>query len=513
MNTFGPPKLVLTRGEGAHVWDEDGNRYLDLLGGIAVNALGHGHPALVEAVTDQLHTLGHVSNFFATAPQVELAERLLALLGRRRPGVLHQLRRRGQRGRDQADPAHRPHPPGRGRGRLPRPHHGRARADRQGRLPRAVRAAARRRHLRPVRRRGRARGGRHRRDRRGRARADPGRGRRRRAARRATSPPRAAITAEHGALLWLDEIQTGMGRTGALVRPPAAEPAVVARTSSPWPRGWAAASRSAPASASATPATLLEPGQPRHHLRRQPGGVRRRARRDRHDRDGRPARRTSPQLGEQPARAAWPPTRASPRSAARACCIGLTLDRADGRAGRRAAGAGRRLHRQRPRPPTGSGSRRRWCSPRQDADASWPPGPASSTRPGPTGGPRMTRHFLRDDDLTPAEQAEVLDLAADLKAERRTTASRWRGPRTRRADLRQADPAHPGRRSRPASPSWAAPRCWSTAARRIGTRESRRRTSPGCSAGRSPRSCGAPYAPEPDRRHGRRTPACRSSTR
>ena len=47
MNTFGPPKKVLTRGEGAHVWDEDGKEYVDLLGGIAVNALGHGHPALV----------------------------------------------------------------------------------------------------------------------------------------------------------------------------------------------------------------------------------------------------------------------------------------------------------------------------------------------------------------------------------------------------------------------------------------------------------------------------------
>jgi acetylornithine/N-succinyldiaminopimelate aminotransferase len=81
MNTFGPPKLVLTRGEGAYVWDDQGNRYLDLLGGIAVNALGHAHPALVAAVTTQLQTLGHVSNFFATEPQVELAERLLALLG------------------------------------------------------------------------------------------------------------------------------------------------------------------------------------------------------------------------------------------------------------------------------------------------------------------------------------------------------------------------------------------------------------------------------------------------
>jgi acetylornithine aminotransferase len=81
MNTFGPPKLVLTKGEGPYVWDVDGNRYLDLLGGIAVNALGHAHPALVSAVTAQLSTLGHVSNFFATEPQVSLAERLLDLLG------------------------------------------------------------------------------------------------------------------------------------------------------------------------------------------------------------------------------------------------------------------------------------------------------------------------------------------------------------------------------------------------------------------------------------------------
>jgi acetylornithine/N-succinyldiaminopimelate aminotransferase len=81
MNTFGPPKLVLTRGEGPYVWDDAGTRYLDLLGGIAVNSLGHAHPALVTAVTEQLQTLGHVSNFFATDPQVSLAERLLAMLG------------------------------------------------------------------------------------------------------------------------------------------------------------------------------------------------------------------------------------------------------------------------------------------------------------------------------------------------------------------------------------------------------------------------------------------------
>jgi acetylornithine aminotransferase len=81
MNTFGAPKTVLARGEGAHVWDADGREYVDLLGGIAVNALGHAHPRLVAAVTEQLQTLGHVSNFFASTPQITLAERLVGLLG------------------------------------------------------------------------------------------------------------------------------------------------------------------------------------------------------------------------------------------------------------------------------------------------------------------------------------------------------------------------------------------------------------------------------------------------
>ena len=81
MNTFGTPQRVLVRGEGAYVWDADGARYLDLLAGIAVNALGHAHPAVIKAVGEQLGTLGHVSNFFATEPQIALAERLLALLG------------------------------------------------------------------------------------------------------------------------------------------------------------------------------------------------------------------------------------------------------------------------------------------------------------------------------------------------------------------------------------------------------------------------------------------------
>jgi acetylornithine/N-succinyldiaminopimelate aminotransferase len=82
MNNFGLPRLELVRGEGAQVWDSDGKAYVDFLGGIAVNALGHAHPRLIEAVTMQLGTLGHVSNFFTSEPQIQLAERLLGLFGR-----------------------------------------------------------------------------------------------------------------------------------------------------------------------------------------------------------------------------------------------------------------------------------------------------------------------------------------------------------------------------------------------------------------------------------------------
>ncbi|GAB2595191.1 acetylornithine transaminase [Pseudactinotalea suaedae] len=80
MNTFGPPQRVLVRGEGCYVWDADGTRYLDLLGGIAVNTLGHAHPTLTGAIGAQLNTLGHISNFFASPTQIALAERLLELV-------------------------------------------------------------------------------------------------------------------------------------------------------------------------------------------------------------------------------------------------------------------------------------------------------------------------------------------------------------------------------------------------------------------------------------------------
>ncbi|CAM3087377.1 Acetylornithine aminotransferase [Arthrobacter ulcerisalmonis] len=79
MGVFGTPQRVLVRGAGCLVWDADGKEYLDLLGGIAVNALGHAHPFVTSVIASQLSTLGHVSNFFTSPTQVALAEKLLAL--------------------------------------------------------------------------------------------------------------------------------------------------------------------------------------------------------------------------------------------------------------------------------------------------------------------------------------------------------------------------------------------------------------------------------------------------
>jgi acetylornithine aminotransferase len=82
MDTYGLPRLPLVRGEGARFWDADGAVYYDFLGGIAVNSLGTAHPAVVEAVSRQIASLGHVSNLFVAQPPVALAERLLQLFGR-----------------------------------------------------------------------------------------------------------------------------------------------------------------------------------------------------------------------------------------------------------------------------------------------------------------------------------------------------------------------------------------------------------------------------------------------
>ncbi|GIE92575.1 acetylornithine transaminase [Paractinoplanes rishiriensis] len=82
MNNYGTPPVALVRGRGAVLIDEHGKEYVDFLGGIAVNALGHAHPAVVAAVTQQIQQLGHVSNLYVAEPALSLAELLLALAGR-----------------------------------------------------------------------------------------------------------------------------------------------------------------------------------------------------------------------------------------------------------------------------------------------------------------------------------------------------------------------------------------------------------------------------------------------
>jgi acetylornithine/N-succinyldiaminopimelate aminotransferase len=81
MLTYGVPPVALARGSGCVVWDVDGNSYLDLVAGVAVSALGHAHPAIVAAVTEQAGRLMHASNFYLHEPQVLLAERIIGLLG------------------------------------------------------------------------------------------------------------------------------------------------------------------------------------------------------------------------------------------------------------------------------------------------------------------------------------------------------------------------------------------------------------------------------------------------
>ena len=80
MDNYGTPPVALVSGDGAVVTDENGKTYIDFLAGIAVNILGHRHPAVIEAVTAQLNTLGHVSNLYATEPGVALAEALVGQL-------------------------------------------------------------------------------------------------------------------------------------------------------------------------------------------------------------------------------------------------------------------------------------------------------------------------------------------------------------------------------------------------------------------------------------------------
>ncbi|WP_396668534.1 acetylornithine transaminase [Microbacterium sp. R86528] len=81
VRSFGPRMAMFTRGQGAYLWDDQGKQYLDFLAGIAVNSLGHAHPIFVNAITEQAATLAHVSNYFATEPQLALAATLKRLAG------------------------------------------------------------------------------------------------------------------------------------------------------------------------------------------------------------------------------------------------------------------------------------------------------------------------------------------------------------------------------------------------------------------------------------------------
>jgi acetylornithine aminotransferase len=80
-NNYGTPSITLTHGKGASVWDVEGKEYLDFLGGIATNILGHAHPKVVSAITEQANELGHVSNLYSHPRSIELAEKLKALTG------------------------------------------------------------------------------------------------------------------------------------------------------------------------------------------------------------------------------------------------------------------------------------------------------------------------------------------------------------------------------------------------------------------------------------------------
>ena len=320
LNLFGRPQLVLEHGDGAWVWDVEGRRYLDLVGGIAVNALGHNHPALVAAVSKQAGQLVHVSNFFTSVPQVELAERLLSLAGapagskvffcnsgaEALEAAIKLARRTGRTGIVAAEGAFH----GRTTGALALTHKPAYREPFEPLIPGvthvpwgdvdALRAAVTEQTsalvLEPIQ---------------GEAGVRPGSSAYLRAARE--------ITRDAGALLVLDEVQTGIGRTGSWF---AFHQAGVVPDAMTLAKGLGGG---VPIGALMTfgpeVSTMLTPGHARLDLRRQPAGLRRRARRARHHRRRGPARpRPRGRRAPRASASATSATRWSPASAAPACC-------------------------------------------------------------------------------------------------------------------------------------------------------------------------------------------------
>ena len=294
--------------------------------GIAVNALGHAHPAVVEAVTRQVATLGHTSQpgdqhepavaagrAAARPARPPTARVFLCNSGAEANEAAFKLARRtGRTGMVAADR------------RLPRPHHGRAGADRPAGQGRPVPTAARRRHVRPLRRRRRAgRGGRRRHGGRD-PRADPGRGRRGRPPRPATSPPRGRRPRRRRAARRSTRCRPGIGRTGAwFAHQPrrASRPDVVTLA-----KGLGGG---LPIGACVGLRGRRRPARPRRarlHLRREPGQLRGRARRARHHRGRRAARARPPSwAGRWPTASAGSGTRWSRTSVGPGCCSGSSL--------------------------------------------------------------------------------------------------------------------------------------------------------------------------------------------
>ena len=460
MNNYGTPPLALVRGEGRRgvgrrrpPVPRPARRHRGQRARPRAPGRGRGGHA------GRSPRLGHVSNLYITEPPLALAERLLELLGTPGPGAVLQLRRRGQRGRVQDGPPHRPSEDHRRGGR-------RSTAARwaRSRSP-ANRASGRRSsRCRPVCRTCRTATSR--------PWLPPSTPKRPRSsssrswARRASSPHRQATSRRPGRsprstarCSCIDEVQTGIGRTGAWF---AHQRSASCPTSSRWPRASAAACRSAPASASGAAAELLEPGQHGTTFGGNPVcAAAALAVLDTIAADGlleHADTRRQEHLATAVEELGHPLVRGVDGAG---LLLGIVLG---------AAGVGRRRHRgprgripgQRRRAGPASASRRRWSLTEAQAEefVIALPGILDAARlPGPPPveeRPTVTRHFLRDDDLTPAEQAEVLELADAMKADPSPTGRSLARRRSRCCSTRPA-PA-PGCRSRSASPSSAATR-------------------------------------------------------